>query len=181
MMRRRKDSGFTLIELMIVIAVIGILAIVLIPKIGTVKAQAKETGLDTNIRVIQGYVESKIDKWVQNGTANSDVAQDIKLAFSDDRSLSNPFTSRTAPAVLEAAASGDDPVIISQDWDPESDPADPEDFQGTVVVSIIGGGAAGTPIDGVKIYAYDDRGVIIFGYNKTREGPSPVDNISVFG
>ncbi|MGI6449508.1 MAG: hypothetical protein ACOX3R_04165 [Desulfitobacteriia bacterium] len=38
---------------------------------------------------------------------------------------------------------------------------DPEDFQGTVVVSIIGGGAAGTPIDGVKIYAYDDRGVII--------------------
>ncbi|HVJ50701.1 type II secretion system protein, partial [Desulfitobacterium sp.] len=33
MVKRRKDSGFTLIELMIVIAVIGILAVVLVPKV----------------------------------------------------------------------------------------------------------------------------------------------------
>ncbi|AHF07436.1 hypothetical protein DESME_10660 [Desulfitobacterium metallireducens DSM 15288] len=52
MVKRRKDSGFTLIELMIVIAVIGILAVVLVPKFGSVKTDAKLAGVQTNFRSV---------------------------------------------------------------------------------------------------------------------------------
>jgi type IV pilus assembly protein PilA len=108
MMRRRKDSGFTLIELMIVIAVIGILAIVLVPRVGTVKSQAKETGLDANIRVVQGYCESKIDKWsLDPNTTATTIQTAIVNAFKFNdpaKRLVNPFTSKSENAVGEGDA-----------------------------------------------------------------------------
>lgn len=92
MMRRKKESGFTLIELMIVIAVIGILAVVLIPKVGTVKTQAKTAGIDTNMRVVQGYAESQIDKWSANGSAQNVVAAEVQASIgSGANALTNPF------------------------------------------------------------------------------------------
>jgi type IV pilus assembly protein PilA len=104
-MKRRKDSGFTLIELMIVIAVIGILAIVLIPRVGTIKAQAKETGLDTNIRLVQGFVESKIDKWSSDPNTTTGTIQTAivnAFTFTDPtKELVNPFTSKSNDAVGE--------------------------------------------------------------------------------
>ncbi len=79
--KRRKDQGFTLIELMIVIAVIGILAIVLVPKVGTIKTQAKGAGIDTNVRMVQGYLQSKISKWAEQGVSQNTVASDVYNAF----------------------------------------------------------------------------------------------------
>ncbi|MBP5469249.1 MAG: prepilin-type N-terminal cleavage/methylation domain-containing protein [Candidatus Riflebacteria bacterium] len=54
-MKNRK--GFTLIELMIVIAIIGILAAMAIPNFKKARASARQKACYSNIRVIQGAVE----------------------------------------------------------------------------------------------------------------------------
>lgn len=92
MIRRKKDRGFTLIELMIVIAVIGILAIVLVPKVGMVKTQAKTAGIETNMRAVEGYIQSNINKWANSGKTIAQVNADIIAAFGAEQ-IANPFTS----------------------------------------------------------------------------------------
>jgi type IV pilus assembly protein PilA len=92
----RKDEGFTLIELMIVIAVIGILAIVLVPRVGAVKTQAKTSGLDTNIRMVQGYVQSRISNWndTTSGKNPDQVATEVYGAVAQvNDPMKNPFNS----------------------------------------------------------------------------------------
>ncbi|MFA6808351.1 MAG: type II secretion system protein [Eubacteriales bacterium] len=177
MLMKRKDSGFTLIELMIVIAVIGILAIVLIPKIGTIKTQAKTVGLDTNIRLVQGYAESKIDKWVSQSTSVSDVATNISASFTssdDTKNLINPFSSQSHSAVSGSAlpTSGDNSVYImtvsSDDATVVTTGANAianvtnVNLAGSIlaIISTTGGAETG-PISGVHLYAYDQSGKVI--------------------
>lgn len=101
MQKRRKEDGFTLIELMIVIAVIGILAVVLIPKVGTVKTQAKAAGIDTNVRMVQGYVQSRIGYWNDKSKTNVEVAADVKSAFtSSEEQMKNPFVNGTGGTTI---------------------------------------------------------------------------------
>ncbi len=155
MMKKRKDSGFTLIELMIVIAVIGILAIVLVPKIGTVKAQAKETGLDSNIRVVQGYAESKINKWNANPTVLiADVQDDIVAAFTgDNKALTNPITSLTTTAAKGTTPANESLYVLTGAEDAGSTKV------GTILVEVTDK-TASTPFM-IDISAYDENGVEI--------------------
>ncbi|MBV4448396.1 prepilin-type N-terminal cleavage/methylation domain-containing protein [Clostridium tyrobutyricum] len=57
----KKKKGFTLIELMIVLAIIAILAIVLIPKATIFKNQSKNAGVTTNVNTVRGYLETKVN------------------------------------------------------------------------------------------------------------------------
>ena len=72
MMNRK---GFTLIELMIVIAIIGILAAMAMPNFKTSRWQARQKACYSNIRVIQGAVEMyNMDSPTMIGTGfNSDT------------------------------------------------------------------------------------------------------------
>jgi type IV pilus assembly protein PilA len=91
---RRKDGGFTLIELMIVIAVIGILAIVLVPKMSNVKDSAKAAGVTTNAKSIEMFVVANIDKWSQSADPDAAAIAAIKAQFASGAqdALKNPFT-----------------------------------------------------------------------------------------
>jgi|SaaInl8_200m_RNA_FD_contig_21_3859516_length_1093_multi_10_in_0_out_0_1 general secretion pathway protein G len=53
----RRKEGFTLVELLIVVIILGILAAVVIPQFGTASSEAKESALMTNLAAIRGAVE----------------------------------------------------------------------------------------------------------------------------
>jgi len=125
MIKRRKDQGFTLIELMIVIAVIGILAIVLVPKVGTIKTQAKGAGIETNVRMVQGYLQSKASKWADQKDKQVNVATDVYNAFTgggENEKIKNPFNQKDVIKDLinkkpTSSASVDDSLQIMDNGD----------------------------------------------------------------
>lgn len=160
MIKRRKDEGFTLIELMIVIAVIGILAIVLVPKVGAIKTQAKSAGIDVNMRMVDGYVQSRITSWANAnagvGTSQATVAADLTSALSGGTDLmANPFSgNKLVTNVLVTGAWGTQQAVNIYNSAPSSNPQ----LAGTVVVVPDGTvNAAG----GIHIYAYDSAGTLM--------------------
>ena len=57
-MRFRKDEGFTLVELMVVVLIIGILVAIAIPVFNTARASAWERSCQANQRTIEGACQT---------------------------------------------------------------------------------------------------------------------------
>lgn len=117
LVKRRKDSGFTLIELMIVIAVIGILAVVLVPKFGSVKTTAKLAGVETNFRSVSTAVQSfnTLNSKDSEAELITTVEGDLAGFFKNSDALINPITNLTtettvADVVQVIDASATEPV-----------------------------------------------------------------------
>jgi type IV pilus assembly protein PilA len=72
MMRRRKEKGFTLIELMIVVAIVGILAAIAIPNFIGMQKRAKTTEAKSNlgeIWTLQEAYRAENDTYVAPGAS----------------------------------------------------------------------------------------------------------------
>jgi prepilin-type N-terminal cleavage/methylation domain-containing protein len=56
--RRKQDAGFTLIELMIVMAIIGVLTVIAVPRFTAAVRQAKEAALKEDLHVMRVAIDS---------------------------------------------------------------------------------------------------------------------------
>jgi prepilin-type N-terminal cleavage/methylation domain-containing protein len=103
------NKGFTLIELMIVVVIIGILAAIAIPNFINMQARAKEASVKSNCHTVQLAAE---DFAVQNdGVYAADVdadatpqGQTITTMLPGGTLLTNPFTKGVTEPVNAAAA-----------------------------------------------------------------------------
>ena len=178
-MRRLIKKGFTLIELMIVIAVIGLLSIVLIPNALPLKNAAKNNAVEGNVYILRSFLENRagIDKrsiMSSLGTENDatsianalraikdDIGLKMNAIFSGSSAIKNPFNNTTLINSTNPNIQNNYPehssVVIG--YDTTSIPLNVSDITSTIttpgVTAIIVYEA------GYVIYGIDDFGAMI--------------------
>lgn len=145
-----KKKGFTLIELMIVLAVIGILAVVIVPKSNVFKGQAKNTGVLTNVNTVRGYLEQKTGS---NLLTAGSLVTDMGNVFTGSDAIVNPFDNSQKTITNGSAATPDTSgsvVVYSQTGNVPSSPSITQtdsSYVGKVIVYVYADGYAVGGID----------------------------------
>lgn len=57
MMTKRKNSGFTLVEILIVVVILGILAAIVIPQFSQASLEARESSLKSDLQAMRSQIE----------------------------------------------------------------------------------------------------------------------------
>ncbi len=87
----KEESGFTLIEMLIVVIILGILALIIIPQITVSSDDAKMSTLQTNLSTVRNAIELYYHQHNQtypgavktDGSGTATVAGDLPAAFVD--------------------------------------------------------------------------------------------------
>jgi len=104
----KRDSGFTLLELLIVIVIIGILALLIIPNITSAPKKARDTQRKTDLRAIQQGLE---EYFVNNN------GYPVSASFTPaDQVLGS--TNQSGP--LDNAQNGATPIMKTVPTDPKN-------------------------------------------------------------
>jgi prepilin-type N-terminal cleavage/methylation domain-containing protein len=75
----RKDEGFTLVELMVVVLIIGILVAIAIPVFNAAQNTAKERACFSNQRVIEGAVQQYLASNTNASISDTNISGDIAV------------------------------------------------------------------------------------------------------
>ncbi|MCM3088888.1 competence type IV pilus major pilin ComGC [Bhargavaea ginsengi] len=97
------QSGFTLIEMMIVLLVISVLILLAIPNVTKRAAEIDETGCNALVKMVEGQVQAYKIENKQNPESEADLKPDYledgDLSCSDGRTIvvNNGVVTATAP------------------------------------------------------------------------------------
>jgi general secretion pathway protein G len=131
---RAGQSGFTLLELIIVIAIVGILATIAMPALKNVPIRAKESVLKTNLRTLRDMIDQYYGDKGKYPTS-LDALVDEKYV----RKLpTDPMTHSSETWVPEY-----------EEIDPEHPPAETESDPAKPGIIDVHSGAPGNSLDGV--------------------------------
>ena len=117
-------KGFTLVELVVVIAILGILSAIAIPKFSSTTGNANRTAVEANLRVIEsaatlyeaekGVVPVSIDKLVEEGFLQSAPKGPDKVTYKWNEDA------KKAEALKNGSGSwwttNDDTISLPVDW-----------------------------------------------------------------
>jgi len=145
----RSSRGFTLVELMIVVLIIGILAVLFVPNMFKMSLRAKVASVKRNMHVVQITAEDFACRNDGNYPANAAaVTADGGLRFDqvlpNGRMPDNPFLA--VPTVLDWSNAAGTP--------PATDP------QGGIALNVMSSGGAGT-WDTYEVLGEDDTGQLL--------------------
>lgn len=139
-MKKQNQQGFTLIELMIVIAIIGILASIAIPQYQIYTQRTEATTAISGIRTVQLAIQEHYSTTGLVPANDAAIAQFGVDAATDYVAIAaaNPIISTVTTAYAPSAGAGTADIIITF----AAAPLAPKDLAGTTMV-IRGKGAGG--------------------------------------